>query len=217
MILSLRNLGIVIDFDSSTVLISAIIWIGIVVFLRRKRNKSVVYLFFFTIFFAYIITILKYTQFPIYLTDVPAYGQTVWTNMNLVPLVGLGYRDLMTSLLNVLLFIPFGFGLPFVTHMRFRSVIIAAAFFSIVLEILQLLSSLVAGRTFRVVDINDVIFNTLGVAIGYVLFVGFIRVLRLVLNKLPIKQNALLWYIYERPQIFGEHVNTSLANGEKDI
>jgi len=206
-------MGIIIDFDSSTVLISAIIWIGIVVFLRRKRNKPVVYLFFFTIFFAYIITILKYTQFPIYLTKyIPAYGQTVWTNMNLVPLVGLGYRDLMTSLLNVLLFIPFGFGLPFVTHMRFRSVIIAAAFFSVVLEILQLLSALVAGRTFRVVDINDVIFNTLGVAIGYVLFVGFICVLRLVLNKLPIKQNALLRYIYERPQIFGEHVDTSSTN-----
>lgn len=206
-------MGIVIDFDSSTVLLSAIIWIGIVVFLRRKRNKPVVYLFFFTIFFAYIITILQYTQFPISLTkDIPGYGQTVWMHMNLVPLIGLVYRDLMTSLLNVLLFIPFGFGLPFVTHMRFRSVIIAAASFSVVLEILQLLSALVSGYTSRVVDINDVIFNTVGVAIGFSLFIVFIYGVRLVLNKLPIKQNVLLRYIYERPQFFGEHVDTSSTN-----
>ena len=196
-------MGIIIDFDLSTIFISAVIRMGIVAFLRWKRNKPVVYLLFFTVFFVYIVAALRYTQFPIYLTEsMRVYGQNIWTTINLVPLVGLEHQDLMTSLLNVLLTIPFGFGLPFVTHMRFRSVVIAGVFFSVIVEILQILSALVAGHTFRVVDINDVIFNTLGVAIGYALFVGFVYVVRLVLNKLPVKQNALLRYIYERPQIF---------------
>jgi glycopeptide antibiotics resistance protein len=35
-----------------------------------------------------------------------------------------------------------------------------------------------AETTFRIADINDVIFNTVGIAIGYVLFLGFVRVYR---------------------------------------
>ncbi len=211
-------MGIIIDFDLSTILISAVIWMGIVAFLRWKKNRPVVYLLFFTIFFVYIIATLQYTQFPIYLTEsIRAYGQNVWTTMNLIPFAGLEHQDLMTSALNILLTIPFGFGLPFVTYMRFRSVVIAGVFFSVIVEILQILSALIVGHTFRIVDINDVIFNTLGVAVGYAIFVGFIHVVRFVLNKLTVKQNAILRYIYERPQIPVEHVDTSLANGGKDI
>lgn len=203
-------MGIRIDFDLSTILISAIIWIGIVVFLRRRRNKSIVYLLFFTIFFVYIIATLQYTQFPIYLTEsMRAYGQNVWITMNVVPLIGLEYRDVTTSLLNILLTVPFGFGLPFITSMRFRSIVIVAILFSVTLETLQILSALVAGHTFRVIDINDVIFNTLGVVIGYALFVGFIRVVRLALDKWHIEQNVILRHIYERPQISRGHVDTS--------
>jgi len=138
-----------------------------------------------------------------------AYGQNVWITMNVVPLIGLEYRDVTTSLLNILLTVPFGFGLPFITSMRFRSIVIVAILFSVTLETLQILSALVAGHTFRVIDINDVIFNTLGVVIGYALFVGFIRVVRLALDKWHIEQNVILRHIYERPQISRGHVDTS--------
>jgi len=212
-------MGLVIDFDLSTVLAFALLYVGIVVFLRLKKKKTLVYLFFFTIFFIYMVKVIKYTQFPIYLIESMRanIGQHVWTNMNLIPLVTLRYISLKTSLLNIIVTIPFGFGLPFISRLRMRQVVLAGMFTSITLEALQLVTALGAGFTFRVVDINDVIFNTLGVAIGYTLCIGFMRVVRLALNKLPIEQNAILRYIYERPQISGEHVGISSTNSGKGV
>lgn len=195
-------MGIVIDFDLSIILVCAIVWMSIVAFFRLAHKTPVVYLFFFTIFFIYIVAVLQYTQFPIYLVEsMQAQGQNVWTTMNLVPLISLGYQDIQTVLFNILLTVPFGFGLPFVTRFNFYKVLAMGMFFSFSLEVLQLLFALFSGHTFRIVDINDFIFNSLGVAIGYFLFTIFINGVRLVLNTLPIKQNILLRYIYERPQI----------------
>lgn len=189
-----------IDFDSSTMLIFTVFYAGIAVFLRFKLRKTPVYIFFFTIFFIYLVEVLKYTQFPIYLSQYmrEAIGQTVWREMNLIPLITLKYVALKTSLMNVLLTIPFGFGLPFVSRLRLRQVVFAGALFSILLESLQLATALFAGFTFRVVDINDVIFNTVGVAIGYVLFIGFVQACRFALDRWHIPQNAILRDIYDR-------------------
>lgn len=189
-----------IDFDSFTVLIFTILYIGIVVFLRLKRRKTPAYLFFFTIFFIYLVGVLKYTQFPIYFSQYmrELMGQTIWRDMNFIPFITLKYAALKTSLLNILLTIPFGFGLPFISRFRFRQAVFVGALFSILLESLQLAIALFAGFTYRVVDINDVIFNAVGAAIGYILFAGFIRVYRFVFDRWRIPQNAILRYVYER-------------------
>lgn len=196
-------MGWSIDFDLSTVLLAALVWIGIVLFLRFKRKNTFVYLLFFTIFYIYIVKMLEVTQFPIYLSESMRanMGQNVLVNANLIPLIQLGLQDLEHSLLNILITIPFGFGLPFITNIKFKKVIWFGFLTSVTLEILQLFIGLGAGFTFRVVDINDVIFNTTGVVIGYALFVMFIRAIRFGLDKLPIQRNAILEYVYERPQI----------------
>lgn len=193
----------IIDFDSSTWLIFAVFYAGIAAFLRFKLRKTFAYIFFFTIFFIYLVGVIKFTQFPIYLSEYmrAEMGQTVWRDMNLIPLVTLKYAVLNTSLLNILLTIPFGFGLPFVSNLRFRRVIIAGAIFSIMLEFLQLATALIVGFTFRVVDINDVIFNTIGAVVGYALFIGFIHAYRFMLDRWHVSQNAILRYIYERSQV----------------
>src|SRR6185295_10357703 len=100
-------------------------------------------------------------------------GQTAGKTMNLIPLITLTPEDIKTSLLNILLLIPFGFGLPFITNFRMKKVIIIGALFSFSIELLQLITGLLAQITFRVADINDLIFNTIGVAIGYILFIQF--------------------------------------------
>jgi glycopeptide antibiotics resistance protein len=97
-------------------------------------------------------------------------------SMNLIPLITLSIQDLKTSLLNILLFVPFGFGLPCITSLRMKQIVIVGMFFSISIELLQFVTGLIAQVTFRVVDINDVIFNTVGVAIGYILFLGFMLI-----------------------------------------
>ena len=128
-------------------------------------------------------------------------GQTAGKDMNLIPFITLTPQDLKTSLLNILLLIPFGFGLPFITNFRMKKIVIMGALFSIVIEFLQLITGLMAKITFRIADINDVIFNTVGVVIGYILFVGFVRIYRHISHNWETSANLILQYIAERPQI----------------
>jgi glycopeptide antibiotics resistance protein len=128
-------------------------------------------------------------------------GQTVGKTMNLIPLITLTPQDLKTSLLNILLLIPFGFGLPFITNFRMQKIVVMGALFSIVIELLQLITGSMAKITFRIADVNDVIFNTVGVAIGYILFVGFARIYRHISHHWKVSANPILRYIAERPQI----------------
>jgi glycopeptide antibiotics resistance protein len=81
-----------------------------------------------------------------------------------------------------------------------RQVIFGGMITSIMLELLQMITALWAGFTFRIVDINDVIFNTFGVAIGYMLFIWFMYIVRFILDKWHIEQNPILKYVYERSQ-----------------
>jgi glycopeptide antibiotics resistance protein len=121
--------------------------------------------------------------------------------VNVIPLITLAFRDLRLSLLNVLLLLPFGFGLPFITNYRLMKIVIIGALFSIAIELLQLTTGLMANITFRVADINDVIFNTVGVAVGYILFIGFVRMYRHVSRNWQISENPILRYIADRPQV----------------
>ena len=194
-------------FDLLTVLLFGLIWIGIVTFLRLK--KSLAYLIFFTIFYVYIVKVLDYTLFQFqslillkhFMPDLILNGQTAGKDMNLIPFITLTPQDLKTSLLNILLLIPFGFGLPFITNFRMKKIVVIGALFSILIEFLQLITGFMAKITFRIVDINDVIFNTVGAAIGYILLVGFVRIYRHMSHTWKGTANPILRYIAERPQI----------------
>jgi glycopeptide antibiotics resistance protein len=195
--------------DLLTVFLFGLIWLGIVAFLWLKKKKSLAYLIFFTIFYIYIVKVLDYTLFQFqslvvlrYFTpDLILNGQTAEQSMNLIPLITLTSQDLETSLLNILLLIPFGFGLPFVTNFRMKKTIVMGALFSIFIEFMQRITGLIANIMFRVADINDVIFDTVGVAIGYILFIGFVRIYRHISHSWKIAANPILRYITERPQI----------------
>ncbi len=164
---------------------------------------------FFTIFYVYIVKVLDYTLFQFqslillkyFMPGLMLKGQTVEKSINLIPLITLTPQDLETSLLNILLLMPFGFGLPFITNFRMKKIVVIGALFSIAIELLQLLTGYMAKITFRIADINDVIFNTMGVAIGYILFVGFMRIYRHISRNREIAANPILRYIDERPQM----------------
>lgn len=196
-------------FDLLTALLFGLIWVGILTFLRLKKKKSLAYLLLLTIFYVYVVMVLDYTLFQFqsllllrhFMPDLLLNGQTAGESMNLIPLITLTPQDLKTSLLNILLLIPFGLGLPFITNFRMKKIVVIGAFFSIVIEFLQLITGLIAKVTFRIADTNDVIFNTVGVAIGYILFVGFVRIYRHISHNWEVSANPILRYIADRPQI----------------
>jgi len=195
-------------FDLLIVLIFGLLWIGVVMFLRLKKKKNHVYLLFFTLFYIYLFKVLDYTLFQFqslillkfFMPNLMLHGQTAERSINLIPLITLTPQDIKTSLLNILLMVPFGFGLPFITNFRMKKIIIIGALFSIAIELLQMITGVMAKITFRVADINDVLFNTIGAAIGYILFVRFAHLYRHISHKGKTSANPISRYIVERPQ-----------------
>lgn len=196
-------------FSATILFVSALLWLAILLYFRFKQGRSPLFLVFFTIFYVYLCKVLDYTLFQYqgllvvnpFTPDLILMGQAAGDELNLLPLIGLSGDDLQTSLLNILLFVPFGFGLPFLSRLGMTKTVLVGMCFSIAVELVQWLSGRIAGVWFRITDINDVIFNTAGVAIGYLLFVGFVRVCRRIVHKRTVSKNALVEYITTRPQL----------------
>ncbi len=188
-----------------TILLVGLIWFFIAAFLKLKKRKSFVYLFFYTIFFIYLYKVLDYTllQFQsllllqYFLPNLMLNGVEAGKAVNLIPIATLTLTDVKTSFLNIVMMMPFGFGLPFITDFRMKKVVFAGLLLSITIEFLQLITGFVANTTFRVADINDLIFNTIGAAVGYILFVAFVHLF----SNWNTSANPILRYISERPQL----------------
>lgn len=174
-------------FNALVALLLGLAWAGSIVYLRLRRGKGLRYLLLFSLFYLYIVIVLYYTLFQFQSLIVLKYfmpglmlrGAPAGKAVNLIPLATLTLKDLKTSLLNILLFLPLGFGLPFITRARWGRVVAIGAAFSITIELLQFITGFAAGITFRIADINDVLFNTLGAAAGYLVFLGFVHSRRL--------------------------------------
>jgi glycopeptide antibiotics resistance protein len=98
----------------------------------------------------------------------------IWRLINLEPVFMPGADQLSSEqlYLNVLLTVPFGFGLPFVASLSLLSVVGIGVLFSLGIEAAQLLADATQlALPPWSIDINDVITNSLGVVIGVVLFV----------------------------------------------
>lgn len=164
-----------------------LVYFGIFIFLKFIKKKNITYIFFFSILYLYLYFVIRTTQFPIYVDDVQREafgGQNVWKEMNYIPFK---YGFSLSSLYNIIMTIPLGFGIPFLVKSNIRKVFLIALCTTLLIEAGQLISALYAGYTFRYVDINDVILNILGALIGYlVFFKTFRRFYKYLLKKLNI-------------------------------
>ena len=150
---------------------------------RRERQLKTrvrkLGLFFFLLYMAFLV---YYLFFADWYEHAP--GVNYEMQKNLVPFLEIrrsirmlqdGYtRGAFLNLVgNVVGFMPFGFFLPIITRRlrHFYKVVLLALCFSLAVETIQLLSR--SGRF----DVDDVILNTAGAAIGYLLFLlaDFIR------------------------------------------
>ncbi|MFT8309887.1 MAG: VanZ family protein [Sporolactobacillus sp.] len=174
-----------------------ILFILLLLVMKLLFKKSFTYLFFFSIMYLYLCVVINETQFPIYTTEDLRrdFGPMLWhSSINLIPFKGFALK---TSLLNVLLTMPFGFGLSFVYKTNLKRIVIASITIGVILELLQLSIGIINGFTLRIVDINDVIFNFTGSMIGYLIFVVFLKIVKVIINKKQIQLNPLLEHIYK--------------------
>jgi glycopeptide antibiotics resistance protein len=158
-----------------------------VVFGVRKRpplQRQVLSL----VFFVYVLTVMSVTLFPLpiqkrLIEDAMTYHWG-WGTNNFIPL-----KTILNLVLhdpfpmdavrnisgNIVLFIPLGFLVPLVRRRdtRFGKVVAFGFCASLVVELSQLVISSIIGFTYRAFDVDDLILNTIGVAVGYLLFSRF--------------------------------------------
>lgn len=144
---------------------------------QRRRGRGWAALAALTLFWLYMMVMLDKVLFPWPLSNRLVHGLDPlmdWgdrANLNLIPFYinPRAYRSQMLedAVLNVLMTMPFGFGLPLVARVRPGRMWWAALGLGLGLEGSQLLLSLAAGVLYRVVDVNDVMCNMFGALLGY--------------------------------------------------
>ncbi len=130
----------------------------ILCFFPRYRKKGARYAIVYTLFFLYLELLLFFTIFPIIFTfDAPS--------INLIP-----FRDYFFAfgdyqrqiILNVLLFVPYGFFLPFCVGKDWKKTCLIGVCTTLAIELAQPWVTIN-----RVCDITDVITNSFGTFLGY--------------------------------------------------
>lgn len=155
-----------VDFDLLTIIIFFTIYVPIFCILRWKMKKSNSYLIISTILYIYLCGVLSYTQFPILISNNIDYD--VMKNVNYIPILTLSASDIKTSLLNVVLTIPFGFLVSILKKQSAKTIAGYGVLFGIIVEGIQFIVGRFIGFNMRVIDINDIIFNFIGVYIGFI-------------------------------------------------
>jgi glycopeptide antibiotics resistance protein len=151
----------------------------------------------------YMLMVAGMTLFPIPLdigVRTPVLG--ILRRLNLRPLYFGGLFSLHTHVIlqqiigNILLTIPFGFGINFLARIKAGRYPWVAVGVGAAIEFAQLLVCLIIGAAYRGIDINDVLLNAIGVLTGYVLFRTF-GLLYLAFVQQPGKrQKSLYSYVY---------------------
>lgn len=138
---------------------------------RKNMNKFVKLLS--SLFIIYIIAVFS-------LVGIPSIDyMKIDLGFNFIPFIDI-ISSPKSALLNILLFIPLGIFLPMLwkeEYNEFLKTLIFGFIFSLCIEVLQVL-------TFRLSDINDLITNTIGTIVGYLLYSKFLKH-----NKFMIKKN----------------------------
>lgn len=187
----------------STIIIGIILLIILCVFLRKIKNKDYIYLFFLSIFYIYLLFVLKYTIFPVplnsHMLEIMRKNSAFLSGINVIPfkISSIKYFISIQVIENIILSTPFGFGISYITKLTKKKMILLGILFGVIIEAIQLIISLFLRYTYRVIDVNDVIFNFIGVFFGYSLFKIFALLFVKFVEKYNISLNTFLNYIYK--------------------
>lgn len=172
---------------------------------RRQRGVSVSYLLCYAIFGVYLLFALDVAFFPIAISgseadmlraarSFAAFVNVIPFNFNLSEMPDLVYRQIFQ---NMLLTIPFGFGVSFVTRVRARDFRWLIPAVGLGAEAVQLVISLLLRYPYRVIDVNDAMLNALGVLIGYGSFRSFAWLYIRATQRLNIRHRWISAYVYD--------------------
>ena len=137
-----------------------------------KRSKMIFTIN--TLMYIYISMVLGVTLMPFPMPFINGTNNLFLKNVNLIP-----FRDLILNyygsvreiFLNVIMMMPFGLLYPIIKKSGFLKTVVMCFLFSLAIESTQLLNAFWGGLTSRSFDVTDLITNTFGGLLGYLLFV----------------------------------------------
>jgi len=169
-----------------------------------RRQCSLSYLLCLAVFGVYLLFALDVTFFPIRIDATYSDGMTPAQFTRSINLISFKFNlselpniVLMQIFQNVLLTVPFGFGVNFVTQVTGRSILWLAVAVGLGIEAGQLIISLLLRYPYRIIDINDALLNASGVLIGYGIFRVFAWLYVLATQRFAIKHRGLSAAIYD--------------------
>ena len=174
----------VISFDYRFLTVFLLLYLLLILLMRFKLKKNIHNIMVFSLLYFYIVFLIKETQFDIYINNPEmkkelgsvAFGRDI----NIVP-----FKDFfnITTLLNVLIFIPVGFLQGLLYKSSWIKTIVMGFVVSLIIELSQLFVRILVGINFRKIDVNDLICNTTGAIIGFTLLLLFVSILKKLIKK----------------------------------
>lgn len=145
-------------------LVAAFVVVGFLAMTRRFRSGHLLAILIFSI---YLVGVAHYAILPIrYDTDMSE-PWIVVVGLRPFFLPGGDFMSGDQLFYNLLLGVPFGFGLPFIWRTSLHVVLLAGLAFSLSIEALQLVLNIAGlARPPWTIDVNDVIMNAVGAAVG---------------------------------------------------
>ncbi|MBD2536716.1 VanZ family protein [Nostoc flagelliforme FACHB-838] len=139
----------------------------------QGRRLSVFRLAILTTFVIYLLAVLHFVLFPIQV-EIGSYASQNPGFINVIPLLTADLRSFLSS---VILMVPLGVFLPLLLPTSSSVKTIARQTFklSLAIELTQFVTNVILGN-WRVPDVNDLLANTLGGVLGYLLFKQMSRV-----------------------------------------
>ncbi|MCM3390644.1 VanZ family protein (plasmid) [Ureibacillus chungkukjangi] len=143
-------------------------------FFYRKWNKaSKILLMIKTSMYVYFVLVLFFTLMP-FTISFNSTNNLFMETANLIPFrdVRLHYDGAIREvLLNIIMMVPFGFLYPIIKKKGLFMTVFITFFFSLFIELSQLLSVWGNGVSPRIFDVTDLITNTSGGLIGYLVYI----------------------------------------------
>ncbi|TWT06301.1 VanZ family protein [Planococcus sp. CPCC 101016] len=187
------NDSIIFTINSTYILLPAfllfLIYLLVATFL--KKNYALGQFTLMLSFAVYFLTMMHLVFFPIEVNLGEYRNQTPWyKSTNFIPVLTI---DVKTFVLNIIMLMPFGMYLPFLSR-KIRSVKQASRlgfYVSLSFELTQLVIRILLGSG-RSTDINDLIANTLGAVIGFLLIRQILRIsqAQTVFHKFSLEKRA---------------------------
>lgn len=154
-------------------------------FYKKWINKDLFLLK--TLFYIYLCIIIYVTLIPFHIVIINL-NKNPLDYINLVPFKDIrfqyyhgAYKEII---LNVIMLVPFGFLLPIINKTNIFKVVFYTFMTSLTIESIQLLYHLGSNLTHRSCDITDLITNTIGGLIGYIIYMILKPFINYILNKI---------------------------------